>query len=341
MHSRSQKLGPFLLLNISLLATLVPCSRSFGQANKQELANVEVDNRLENYRPAAGLRSQTMKAIGSETMGRMMSHWAEEFQAIYPAVQIEIDAKGSSNAFPALIAGQANLGMMSRAPKKAEIAEFKKRFGYSPTVLPAAIDMVTVWVHKDNPIEGLSLSDLDAIFSNTRKRGSAQRILYWNDFTEDDNFARRPIVCFGRNAASGTYGYFKDLVLSRGDYGPWVNELGGSSLVTQSVGSSPGAIGYSGIGFRNGSTKPLKLSSRQGGKLVSPSPENALDGSYPLSRFLFLVVNSDPRQEIDPAVREFLKFVSSRQGQLQVARDGNVPLDAKRIERGFGRFLKP
>lgn len=268
----------------------------------------------------------------------MMSHWAEEFQAIYPAVQIEVDAKGSSNAFPALIAGQATLGMMSRVPKKAEIAEFKKRFGYAPTILPAAIDMVTVWVHKDNPIEGLSLSDLDAIFSNTRKRGSAQRIHYWKDFIENDNFARRPIVCFGRNAASGTYGYFKDVVLSRGDYGPWVNELGGSSLVTQSVGSFPGAIGYSGIGFSNGSTKSLKLSSRQGGKLVFPSPENALNGSYPLSRFLFLVVNSDPLQEIDPVVREFLKFVSSRQGQLQVARDGNVPLDSKRIEF-FGRLL--
>ncbi|MEM7475729.1 MAG: phosphate ABC transporter substrate-binding protein [Planctomycetota bacterium] len=299
-----------------------------------------LDPNLETYTTVAGVPATTIKLVGSETMGRLVAFWAEDFQALYPNVTIEEDAKGSSNAFPALIAGQANWGMMSRQPQKSEVADFKDRYGYSPKIIPTSIDMLAVWVHKDNPVEGLSFPELDAIFSSTRKLGAASRAEKWGDFESPASFSTTPVTCFGRNAASGTYGFFKDRVLARGDYGAWVNELGGSSLVSQSVATNFGAIGYSGIGFRNAATKPLKISRRKGDKLVAPTAENALNGSYPLARYLYLIINVGPRQEMSPVGIEFLRYISSKRGQALAARGGYVPLNAEMVERAFAPVLK-
>ncbi len=292
-------------------------------------AQVEVDENLPDYQPVAGIGGENLKTVGSDTMNNMLALWTEEFKKNYPGVKREVDGKGSSNALPALIAGQAAFGPMSREPKKSEIEDFKKKFGYEPTILATSIDMLAVYVNKDNPIEGLSFPQIDAIFSSTRKMGARRRAEKWGDFVEKGPFGANAITCYGRNAASGTYGYFKDVVLAKGDYGSWVAASPGSSAVVQSVGSNLGGIGYSGIGYKTPDVRAIKVSEELNGELIAPTPENAYNGEYPLSRFLYLAVNYDERKPLDPLRAEFIRYVFSKQGQQQVVKDGYLPISAE------------
>ncbi len=311
------------IFRIMILAVI--CAMTHGTANAQ----IELDPNLPNYVPVSGISGGNLKTVGSDTMNNMVGLWTEEFKKIYPGIKPEVDGKGSSNAIPALTNGQSSFGPMSREPKKSEIADFKAKFGYEPTVVGTGIDMLAVYVHKDNPIEGLSFEQIDAIFSSTRKMGATRRSDKWSDFVKSGSLASQSITCYGRNAASGTYGYFKELVLGDGDYGSWVNELPGSSAVVQSVGKNLNGIGYSGLGYRTADVKVLGLANERGGELVPALPENAYNGEYPLARFLYLAVNYDPRTPLDPVRREFLKYVFSKQGQQQVIKDGYLPVTAE------------
>lgn len=293
------------------------------------VAQVEVDPNLPDYVPVSGIAGGSMKTVGSDTMNNMVGLWTEEFKKFYPGVKPEVDGKGSSNAIPALSSGQATFGPMSREPKKSEIEDFKSKFQYEPTILPTSIDMLAVYVNKDNPIEGLSFPEVDAIFSSTRKMGAKRRSEKWADFLSGSPVASQSITCYGRNAASGTYGYFKEVVMGDGDFGNWVNELPGSSAVVQSVGKNLNGIGYSGIGYKTADVKALSLATEIGGEVIAPTPENAYNGAYPLSRYLYLSVNYDERSGLDPLRREFLKYVFSKQGQQQVVKDGYLPVSAE------------
>ncbi len=319
---------------IASLAVIIWLSISVNSLSvcAQQLVKA-VDEALPVYIPNPALAGGTLKAVGSETMSNMMKFWADGFSVHYPGVVAEIDSKGSSNALPSLIAGQANVGLMSRSPKQSELSAFKNRYGYLPIILPSSIDLLVVYVHRHNPLESLSFPELDAIFSSTRLYGARRRAAKWGDFTEVDSFAGESINCFGRNAASGTYGYFKDRVLRKGDYGPWVNELNGSAMVVQAVGSDRAAIGYSGIGFNNANVKTVALSEQRGGEAIRPDAEAAYSGQYPLTRYLYIVINKDPRRPLDLLQSEFVRYVFSRQGQTQVLRDGYIPLKAGLAER--------
>ena len=292
-------------------------------------AQIEIDPALPDYVPVSGISGGNLKTVGSDTMNNMVGLWTEEFKKFYPGIKPEVDGKGSSNAIPALTNGQASFGPMSREPKKSEIADFKAKFGYEPTILGTSIDMLAVYVHKDNPVDSLSFPELDAMFSSTRKLGASRRTEKWSEHVKSGPLASRAIACYGRNAASGTYGYFKELVLGDGDYGSWVNELPGSSAVVQSVGKNLNGIGYSGLGYRTADVKVLNLSIEKGGDPIAAVPENAYSGEYPLARFLYLAVNHDPRTPMDPVRREFLKYVFSKQGQQQVVKDGYLPVSAE------------
>ncbi len=292
---------------------------------------VSIDANLPDYEPAAGIAGANLETVGSDTMNNMMGLWTEEFKKMYPSVKPAVDGKGSSNAIPALIAGKAAFGPMSREPKASEIKEFKDKFGYEPTILPTSIDMLAVYVNKDNPIEALSFEQIDAIFSSTRKQGGKAQITSWKDFV-----AGGPaITCYGRNAASGTYGYFKDVVLGAGDYGKWVSELPGSAGVVQAVGGNRGGIGYSGIGYRTAAVRAIAISEGNSEDAVAPLPENAYNGNYPLSRFLYLAVNYNPTKPLDPMRAEFIKYVYSKQGQAQVLKDGYLPVSAEIAEEAL------
>lgn len=288
----------------------------------------EVDARLPPYQTASGEVSGALKCVGSDTMNNLVALWAEGFKRRYPAVREAIEGKGSSSGPPALIEGTSTFGPMSRDWKPSEIDAFKKRYGYPPSVMPAAIDMLAIFVHKDNPIESLSLQQVDAIFSKNRNGGLPQDIRTWGDLGLGGEWKNRPISLYGRNSASGTYGYFKEHALFKGDFKPTVKEQPGSSSVVQAIASDRFAIGYSGIGYRTADVRAVPLAIRSGQAAVAAEPENAYAGTYPLARFLYLSVNFKPGGSLDPLRREFLRYVLSADGQADVLKDGYLPVTA-------------
>jgi phosphate transport system substrate-binding protein len=290
------------------------------------LAQVAVDQALKPYEKVSGV-SGNLNSIGSDTLNNLMTLWAEGFRAIYPNVNIQIEGKGSSTAPPALIEGTAQLGPMSRSMKATESDAFEKKYGYKPTEIKVAIDALGVFVHKDNPIKGLTLDQLDGIFSSTNKRGG-KPLNTWGALGLTGEWANRPISLYGRNSASGTYGFFKEHVLKNGDYRSTVKEQPGSSSVVQGIASDLGGIGYSGIGYRTSGVKPLALADTSGGATHDPSLENALSGAYPLARFLYIYVNKKPNEPMDKLIHEFVKFVNSKEGQEIVVKDGYYPMPA-------------
>jgi len=293
------------------------------------LAGVVVDPALPDYSTGSEV-SGNIKSIGSDTMNNEMALWAEGFRAVHPGVKVEVEGKGSSTAPPALIAGTSNFGPMSRRMKSKEVDAFEKKFGYKPVQLRTSIDMLAVYVNKDNPITGLTLQQVDAIFSKTRKGGYPSDIRTWGDLGLTGEWKDKPIAIYGRNSASGTYGYFKKHALFKGDYKDEVKEQPGSSSVVQGVASDKYGIGYSGIGYKTSDVKVVPLSAETGADVdfVAAVPDNAYSGEYPLARFLYLTVNYKPGSTLDALRREFVRFVFSKQGQEVVIKDGYLPVPA-------------
>lgn len=290
-------------------------------------AIADVDPKLPSYSKASGV-SGNISSVGSDTLANLMTLWAEDFKRLYPNVNIQIQAAGSSTAPPALTEGTSNFGPMSRTMKDKEMAAFEKKYGYKATAIPVAIDALAVFVHKDNPIKGLSLPQVDAIFSSTRKGGYSKDISSWGDAGLTGAWANRDVQLFGRNSVSGTYGYFKSNALFKGDYKNSVNEQPGSASVVQSVSSSLNGIGYSGIGYKTSSVRAIPLAKKEGGSFIEATAANAASGKYPLSRFLWVYVNKEPNKPLAPLEREFVKMVLSKMGQEVVVKDGYVPLPA-------------
>lgn len=295
---------------------------------------VKVDPALPSYQKASGV-SGNFTSVGSDTLNNLMTLWAESYKRLYPNVNIQIQGAGSSTAPPALIQGAANFGPMSRTMKDEEIVAFEKKYGYKPTPVPVAIDALAVYVNKDNPVPGLSIPQVDAIFSSTRKCGGAQEISKWGDVGMTGDWANRPIALYGRNSVSGTYGYFKKNAMCKGDFSKRVAEQPGSASVVQSVSGQIGAIGYSGIGYRTSGVRPVALAKQDGQPFVEATAENALNKTYPLSRVLYVYVNKRPNQPLQPLEREFFKMVLSKQGQEVVIKDGFVPMPAGMVNKAL------
>ncbi len=295
-------------------------------------ADAKLDPNLPEYHKASGV-SGNLSSVGSDTLANLMTLWAEEFKRAYPNVNIQIQAAGSSTAPPALTEGTANFGPMSRKMKSKEIESFEKRHGYKPTAIPVAIDALAVYVHKDNPIKGMTIPEVDAVFSSTRKCGLKKSINRWGDLGLTGAWASRDVQLFGRNSVSGTYGYFKKKALCKGDFKNTVNEQPGSASVVQSVSASINSIGYSGIGYKTSGVKAVPLAKKAGKPFVAATAENAISGKYPLSRFLYVYVNKQPNKPLSPIEIEFLKLVLSKTGQEVVIKDGYIPLPAKVVEK--------
>lgn len=287
---------------------------------------VDLDPKIGPYKKVSGV-SGNLKSIGSDTLNNLMTLWSEGFRSAYPSVKIEIEGKGSSTAPPALIEGTAQFGPMSREMKSGEVDTFEKKFGYKPARVRVAVDALAVFVHKDNPIKGLTLQQVDAIFSKNRKGGYPKDIVTWGDLGLTGEWAKKSISLYGRNSASGTYGYFKEVALFHGDYKDTVKEQPGSSAVVQGVASDKYAIGYSGVGYKTADVRTVPLAKAEG-KYYDAVAEYAYSGDYPLSRFLYIYVNKNPNQALDPLRREFLKYVVSKEGQMTVIKDGFFPISS-------------
>ena len=298
---------------------------------------IAVDGALPEYDAVSGI-SGNLNSVGSDTLNNLMLLWGEDFRSIYPNVNVQVQGAGSSTAPAALIDGTAQLGPMSRAMTSTEIDRFESRYGYKPTQIRVAIDALAVFVHRENPIDGLSLPKLDAIYSNTYRLGH-EPIANWGGAGLEGDWAQRPISLYGRNSVSGTYGFFKNVALGGGDFhGARYQEQPGSSTVVQSVGADRYGIGYSGIGYATSGVRAIPIAQDEGEALVDPTPENCISGDYPLARFLYVYVNKNPRQPLDPLTYEFLRFINSRQGQEIVVRDGYFPLPAEAAETALSQI---
>jgi len=295
-------------------------------------AEDRLDPGLADYTKASGVAGN-ISSVGSDTLANLMTLWTEEFKRLYPNVNIQVQAAGSSTAPPALTEGTSNLGPMSRKMKDKETEAFETRHGYKPTAIPVAIDALAVYVHKDNPIDGLSIPQVDAIFSATRKCGFASDITTWGELGLSGEWSSRPIQLYGRNSVSGTYGYFKKKALCKGDYKNSVNEQPGSASVVQGVTKSINGIGYSGIGYQTSGVRAVALAKKDGGDFVEASADSAVSGKFPLSRFLYVYVNKHPNKPLPPLEREFIRMVMSKTGQSVVVKDGYIPLPAKVVAK--------
>lgn len=309
---------------IKLIELIIPV-QALLLASVVSFAQTPIDPPLPAYQKTSGV-SGTLNSIGSDTMNNLMTYWAEEFKKFYPNVNIQVEGKGSSTAPPALIAQTAQLGPMSRPMKDLEIDQFESAFGYKPAAFCAAIDAIAIYVNLDNPLQSVSMQQLDAIFSRTRRGGGMQDITSWGQLGLTGSWQRRRISLYGRNSASGTYGYFKEHALFRGDFKNSVKEQPGSGSVVQAVTQDRDAIGYAGIGYLTSGVRILSLNINDSEAPVSPPMQSALSEEYPLSRFLYIYVNKKPGAPLDPLVREFLRFVFSRQGQQMVVKDGYLPV---------------
>ncbi len=309
------KILPIALLSVSTISFSSP----------------KVDPAIPEYQKKSGV-SGKISSVGSDTLANLMTLWSEAFRKHYPSVSIQIQAAGSSTAPPALTEGTSNFGPMSRQMKSKEKASFEKVHGYKATAIPVAVDALAVFVNKNNPIEGLSIAQIDAIFSSTRKCGAKKGIETWGDAGLTGSWQNRDLQIFGRNSVSGTYGYFKKKALCKGDFKNNVNEQPGSASVVQSVTASINGIGYSGIGYTTAGVRALPLSKR-GNKFIEPTANNAVNGSYPLARFLYVYINKAPGEALQPKVHEFMKLILSKSGQEIVVKDGYIPLPAKVVNK--------
>ena len=299
-------------------------------------AVAKVDEALPDYKAVSGV-SGNFSSVGSDTLNNLMTLWAEDFKKLYPNVNIQIQGAGSSTAPPALTEGTANFGPMSRMMKDQEIQAFEKKFGYKPTAIGVAIDALAVFVNKDNPIKGLSIAQVDSIFSATRKCGGpkAER---WGDLGLTGDWASKPLQLYGRNSVSGTYGYFKENALCKGDFKNNVNEQPGSASVVQSISTGLNAIGYSGIGYKTSGVRALPLAKKDGQPFVEANEDNSINGSYPLARILYVYVNKAPNKPMAPMELEFMKMVLSKKGQATTEKDGYIAVPAKLAEKELAKL---
>jgi phosphate transport system substrate-binding protein len=297
---------------------------------------VAVDAAIAPYQKTSGV-SGNINSVGSDTMNNLMTLWGETFQKLYPNVKIQVEGKGSSTAPPALIAGTSQFGPMSRAMKPTEIDQFEQKYGYKPTQIRTSYDALAIFVNKDNPITKLTLAQADGIFSKTRKRGGKE-IKTWGDLGLTGDWASRPISLYGRNSASGTYGFFKEHTLAGGDYKDTVKEQPGSASVVQGVTEDRFGIGYSGIGYKTSGVKAVPLAEKDGSPVSDGNYGDVVSGKYPLNRFLFLYINRAPGKPLDPLVKEFVKLIESKEGQQVVVKDGYLPLSAEIVKQELAKL---
>jgi phosphate transport system substrate-binding protein len=311
----------FKMLSLTLLALTLTVSSVCA-------APIKVDVNLNDYVKVQGVAGN-LNSVGSDTLNNMMTFWAEGFRKKYPNVNIQIEGKGSSTAPPALIEGTSQVGPMSRQMKAEELQAFEGKFGYKPTAIGVALDSLAVFINKDNPITGLSLQQVDALFSKNRKGGAAVDITTWGQLGLKGVWANKPVSLYGRNSASGTYGYFKKHALSKGDYKDTVKEQPGSASVVLGVTEDVGGTGYSGIGYKTSGVKAIALGKKDGDKQYEPNYDNVMNGRYPLGRLLYIYVAKEPNKPLPTLVKQFMAYALSKEGQEIVVKDGYLPLTAE------------
>lgn len=274
----------------------------------------------------------SLDIVGSDTLAGLMMRWGEQLERRYPGVELQLQASGSATAPPALTQGTSRIGVMSRRMTFDEANAFFERYGYAPTAIPVAIDALAIFVNRHNPLEAITLTQLDAVFSDTRRCGANSGVTHWGGLGLDGDWQDRHIGRHGRNAASGSQAVFKREALCKGDFRRDTNQYSGSAAVVAAVARDISGIGYSGMGYVNALVKPLALIDAQG-RRIEASPQNAVNGDYPLSRLLYLYVNLPPGSHLPALERAFFEQILSPAGQQRVAEAGFIPLPRETLDK--------
>jgi phosphate transport system substrate-binding protein len=314
----------------SFVAALAAVAFSAGAA-------MSLDLELSPYKPVMAL-SGSLKSVGSDTMLHEMELWAEGFKAFYPGVKIEIEGKGSNTAPPALLAGESQLGPMSRQMTPDEVAAFEAKYGYKPTAVLVAVDALAIYVHKDNPVQCLTLEQLDRIFAENPKSAGGKSAHTWGDVGATGEWAAKPIAMYGRNALSGTNKFFKQNVLGGGDFKESVQQEAGSELVVKAVAANLSAVGYSGIGYKTDEVRAVPVAASFGKKCYDASFESTYTRKYPLARGLYVYLLKDPKTPMDTLSGEFVKYILSKEGQTQAKKGGYYPITRNIREHELARL---
>jgi phosphate transport system substrate-binding protein len=289
------------------------------------------------YAPESRLMGE-LSSMGSDTLVYLMSFWAVEFKRLHAGIVFNVIAPGSATAPPALLAGASHFGPMSRRMKDEEVAAFVAKYGYRPTEIRVAIDALAVYANKDNPIEGMTLAQVDAIFSSGRKCGYREDISRWGQLGLKGDWAQRDINLYGRNPFSGTRAFFSEHALCKGEYKKSLKMLPTSVDVVSRVSWHTAGIGYSGVGYRKPGVRILPLAAKAGSPFVEATEAKALSGEYPLTRFLYIYLNKDPAKPLPPLERAFMRLVLSQRGQELVANDGFIPLTADMVREELAKL---
>lgn len=311
-------------------------------------ASANIDTSLARYNPQAQVAGN-IKVRGSDTMYPLLSRLSLEFQRRQPKVTIEVKGGGSAKAIEDFLqpplsktgkvvlreerANQFWLLATSRELFDAEIKQFTSENGYEPVAVPVAVDAVALYVHKDNPLPGLTLDQIDAMFSTTRKRGAAAPLTRWGQFGLTDGWEKAPIQLYGRDRRSGTRAFFQEHVLAGGDFVPTLHEEPGAASVILNLSRDQVGVGYSGLGLESSTVRVVPLAENEGMPYVTPSSVTVANQTYPLRRVLYLYVNKDPKGSLPPAAQEFLTFLMSQEGQEAVMKAGFFPLPMNQISK--------
>jgi phosphate transport system substrate-binding protein len=286
---------------------------------------------LPSYEPVAGLSGE-INCIGAPTTTNLVARVATQFRQMYPNVTLPISSGLTDIGPSALLEGRADLVPMSRALTPEEIKDFAGKYGYAPTEIKVAADALAIFVEKRNPVPGLTLKQLDEIFSRTQRRGGSP-IHTWGEAGLTGEWADRPIVLYGYAPEDAAHQIFQQQVLEGGSFQLSMRAQRGGSSIVQGVAAVPGSIGFASIFFACKRVRTVPLAGADG-RLYAPTAENVNNHRYPLSRFLYICVNKPPRQPLGGPAAEFLRFLLSREGQQIVTEGGNFPLDAATLEQG-------
>lgn len=338
-HRRTEVNRPCSNLPLAIAALWLGCVTSGAAPNQDRLAP---SSRVRDE-PVAALNGK-LHSVGADTMDVMTFGWIQLYRRIHPQVEVTMEARSSLTAAPALTNGLAHLAPIAREFLPSELEMFRKRHGYDPLLIRVAggsfatnnrSHAVAVYVHRENPLRHLTLAQLDAVFSTTRRRGYPRDIAVWGDLGLGGEWTYRPITIYSMRRPNGIVNFFQLRVLQGGEFKSAIHERGNTSdklalaAVVESIANDPGAIGFASFGHGEGGVRALALSEDGNTPAISGTPESVADHTYPLARWVYIAINKPPGLPVAPTVKEFLQLVLSSEGQKVVARDeAFLPLPA-------------
>lgn len=351
-HTKEQTKRGLRGLVMGIAVCVISLTGLVGVLAAEQTGLPKVDAGIASYTAPSNL-SGNMVISGSDTMQPLVLKLVTAFRQIHHNAKVGVQGGGTEKALMQFLIGQAqirrgdgyysghqissdvSLLASSRRLTEEERQDFRSRYGYDVTEIPIAMDAVAVYVNRDNPLQGLTLEQVDAVFGTDHKRGLQGDIATWGQLGLKDGWEQQPLHLYGRDKQSGTRTFFKHAALLDGDLKGTVREEPGSAMEILAISRDPLAIGYVGTGFQTSMVKAVPLAEKAGMPFVAPNAEAAASGSYPLGRALYFYAKKDPKEELEPVVLEFLKFVNSREGQRAVAKAGAYPLLATQVAKNL------